>query len=155
MRTLAVVAVLFLVAAFQTAPQESLSETDRAAIEELAADYAAAVQTGDWVALGELWTADAVYQIPNAPALVGREAVVADFQRIMGPPVENFVRISALDGSGKWAWVRGTWLFVLAATEEMPEMRAEGSYLWVLERQPDGRWLIDTECYNLDVPPEG
>jgi ketosteroid isomerase-like protein len=33
-----------------------------------------------------------------------------------------------------------------------PGMRMEGSVLWVLEKQGDGTWLIDTECYNLDHP---
>ena len=35
----------------------------------------------------------------------------------------------------------------------------EGSLLWVLEKQPEGTWLIDSETYNLDIPrdppPEG
>jgi uncharacterized protein (TIGR02246 family) len=159
MRTLSAVAFLLPIFACQAPPPERLSEADRAAIDGLVANYDAAIRAGDWAAMAELWTEDAVYQIPDAPALVGREAMVADFQRIIEPPSENYVRISASDGSGKWAWARGTWLFATAATEEMSEVRREGSFLWVLERQPDGRWLIDTECYNLDapteIPPEG
>ena len=62
--------------------------------------------------------------------------------------------IDESDGSGPWAWARGTWNVVAAATEDMPEMSLGGSYLWVLEKQADGNWLIDTECYNLDAPME-
>jgi uncharacterized protein (TIGR02246 family) len=158
MRTLAAVAVLFFVAACQTTPPEGLTDVDRAAIAELAASYSAAGRAGDWAAMAELWTEDAVYQIPDAPALRGREAIVADFQAFPAP-TEMDVSVSASDGSGKWAWARGTWFFAAAATEEMPEMRMEGGFLWVLEKQPDGKWQIDSECYNMDAPvdkpPEG
>ena len=153
MRTLAAFAVLLLVAACQTAPPVGLTDADRAAINELAANYRAAALAGDGAAIGGLWTEDAVYQLPEAPAITGRDAIVAAFESF-GTPTEMEANVSASDGSGNWAWARGTWLFVAAATEEMPEMRMEGSYLWVLEKQPDGTWLIDTECYNLDAPME-
>ncbi len=74
-------------------------------------------------------------------------------------PTEMKLTINESDGSGKWAWARGSWDFAATASEDMPEMRLAGSVLFVLEKQQDGTWLIDTECYNLDapseVPPEG
>ena len=153
MRTLAAFSILLLVAACQTAPPAGLTDADRAAINGVAADYAAAGLAGDWAAMAGLWTEDAVYQVPEAPAIRGREAIVAAYQG--GPtPTEMRTNISASDGSGNWAWARGTWRWVAPATEDMPEMRVEGSFLWVLEKQPDGIWLIDTECYNLDAPRE-
>ncbi len=158
MRALLAVAVLMIVTACQAAPPEGLTDADRTAINELAVNYRAAALAGDWTAMGELWTEDAVYQVPEGPAIRGRDAIVADFQGFP-PATEMETNVSALDGSGNWAWARGNGLFVTGATEEMPEMRMEASFLWVLEKQPDGMWLIDTECYNLDapmeMPPEG
>ena len=153
MRTLAAFTVLLLAAACQTAPPGGLTDADRAAINEVDAAYAAAALAGDWAALGGLWTENAVYQVPEGPAIRGRDAIIAAFQE--GPtPSEMESSISAADGGGNWAWARGIWRWVAPATDETPEIRHEGSFLWVLEKQADGTWLIDTECYNLDVPME-
>ena len=134
-----------------TAPPEGLTATDRASIAELGARYRAAARAGDWAGWTELWTTDAVYQIPEAPALVGHEEIMANAQAFPVPTDMNLT-IDDSDGSGRWAWARGTWNFAAAATEDMPEMKMAGSFLWVLEKQTDGSWLIDTECYNLDAP---
>jgi len=152
----AVIALLY-VATVPNAQPAGLSAGDRVAIDELLASYSAAYQAGDWDAWAALWTPDAVYQIPEAPALVGRDAILADARTQV--PGDVNVTIIDSDGSGKWAWARGKWVSLRPATEERPELRMEGSFLWVLEKQPEGTWLIDSETYNLDIPrdppPEG
>jgi len=158
MRALAAFAVALVVTACQTAPPEGLTAADQEAIYELGLKYQAAAVAGDWAAWTELWTTDAVYQIPQGPTRVGHEQIMAEAEAF-GVPTEMNFAIDESDGSGPWAWARGTWNVVAAATEDMPEMRMGGSYLWVLEKQADGNWLIDTECYNFDAPletpPEG
>lgn len=148
----AIIALLY-VATVPTDSPEGLTEADRAAIEQLSADYQAASRAGDWAGWTDLWTADAVYQIPEAPSLVGHAQIMENAQGFPVPTEMDFF-LDDMDGSGKWAWVRGTWRFVAPATEDYPEMRMNGSVLWVVEKQPDGTWLIDTECYNLDHPNE-
>jgi len=153
MRALLAVAFLMIVAACQTAPPEGLTAADQEAIYELGLRYQAAAVAGDWAAWTDLWTPDAVYQVPEAPTLVGHEQIMAEAQAF-GVPTEMNFSIDESDGSGPWAWARGPWAVVFAATEDTPEVRVGGSYLWVLEKQADGNWLIDTECYNLDAPME-
>jgi len=153
MRALSAFAVLMLVSACQTAAPEGLLDADRAAIDELAASYQAAVRAGDLDAWVELWTTDAVYQIPEAPTLVGRDQIRADME-LYPTPTEMNLTINESDGSGNWAWARGNWDFFAAATEDMAETKLTGSVLFVFEKQQDGTWLIDTECYNLDAPQE-
>ncbi len=153
MRALAAVFVLLFVSACQAAPPEGLMDADRAAIDEVTANYQATTLAGDIDAWVELWTTDAEYQVPEAPTLVGRGQIRADMESFPTPTEMNLT-ISGSDGSGKWAWVRGNWDFAVAATEDMPEMRMAGSVLFVMEKQQDGTWLIDTECYNLDAPQE-
>jgi ketosteroid isomerase-like protein len=154
MRTPAAFPVLLLLGACQTAVPEGLSDADRAAIDQLSADYAAAALAADWDAWTELWTTDAVYQVPDGPALVGHAEIRASVDAFTVPPTEMNATVDAMDGSGKWAWARGNFVFAVPETEDMPEVRMVGSFLWVLEKQPDGTWLIDTECYNSDMPPE-
>lgn len=154
MRALVAFAVLSLVVACQTGPPAELTTVDRAAIDELAAEYLSTAQAGDWAGWSELWTPDAVYMVPDGPTLVGPAEIRASAEVFPNPPSEMSVTVNAVDGSGKWAWARGNFLFAMEATENMAEFRMEGSFLWVLEKQSDGTWLIDTECYNSDLPLE-
>lgn len=151
MRAVAAFAVLMVLAACQNATPPGLSAGDRAAIDELVANYSSAFQAGDWEAWANFWTADAVYQIPEAPALVGREEILAD-AKTNQTPAEVELTITDSDGDGKWAWARVGWASARPATEDTPEMTMKGSLLWVFEKQADGSWLIDSECYNLDIP---
>jgi uncharacterized protein (TIGR02246 family) len=153
MRALVAFAVLFSVSACQTAPPEGLTAADRAAIDDVAAAYLSTALAGDWDAWTELWTPDGAYMVPDGPTLVGRAEIRSSLDVFAGPPTEMNVTVYAVDGSGKWAWARGNFIFAMAATEDMPEFGMEGSFLWVLEEQPDGSWLIDSECYNSDTPP--
>jgi ketosteroid isomerase-like protein len=150
--------LVFFYTAEQAPPLEGLTAADQEAIHELGLRYQAAAVAGDWAAWTDLWTTDAVYQVPQAPALVGHEQIMAEAEAF-GVPTDMTFTIDASDGSGPWAWARGTWSVVAAATGEMPVTTMEGSYLWVLKKQADGTWLIDSECYNLDapmeMPPEG
>lgn len=148
---LAVVALLY-VATMPSAAPGGLSAGDRAAIDELLANYSDAYQAGDWDAWAALWTPDAVYQVPEAPSLVGREAILEDARGQV--PADVQLTFTEVDGSGKWAWARCSWVSFRPATEESSEMRMQGSLVWVLEKQPDGAWRIDTETYNLDIPRE-
>ena len=149
----AALATLLLLSACQTAPPPEFTAADRAAIDEMAARYLTTARAGDWEAWTDLWTADAVYMNPDAPPLVGKAEIRGSVDVFPNPPSEMRVTLRDADGGGKWAWARGSFVFAMAATEGMPEMRMEGSFLWVLEKQADGSWLIDSECYNSDVPP--
>lgn len=155
MRTLTAFAVLMLATACQTAPPPPMELTagDRAAIDELRAAYLETALAGDWDAWTDLWTEDGVYMVPDAPTLVGHAAIRASLDVFPGPPSDMRVTLNAVDGAGKWAWARGSFVFAMDATEEMPDMSMEGSFLWVLEKQADGGWLVDSESYNSDVPP--
>ena len=153
MRAGAAVVCLMLVSACQTVPPEGLTVADQEAIYELTLRYQATVRAGDRAAWIELWTTDAEYQVPEAPTLVGRDRIRADME-LFPTPTEMNLTINESDGSGNWAWARGNWDFFAAATEDMAEIRLAGSVLFVLKKQLDGTWLIDTESYNLDAPQE-
>ena len=153
MRALAAFFVLVLVAACQAPPPPEMTDADRAAIDALVAEYQAKAMAGDWDAWTALWTQDAVYMVPDMPVLEGREAIRASMDAFPEPPSELGVSITAVGGVGGLAWVRATYHMTIPAFEDVPEMTEVGKFLWVLEKQPDGRWLIDSEAYNSDSPP--
>ncbi len=152
MRAVTAVAVLLLVFACQTPPPPELAEADRAAINALADAYQSAGVAGDWDGWSALWTENAVYMVPGAPALEGRSAIRVSLDAFPSPPSEMTVSIHAAEGFGQWAWARGSYSFTMPASGEMPAISDVGKFLWVLEKQADGRWLIDTEAYNSDLP---
>ncbi len=152
-RALTAVAILLLISACQSPPPE-LSEADRAAIDALAAEYQATAKAADWDGWKDLFSADAVYMGQDAPPLVGRDAIGESMNVFPNPPTEMSVSLGAVDGGGKWAWAQGSFHFAMAAAGDMPEMSMTGSFLWVLEKQSDGTWLVDSESYNSDTPPE-
>jgi uncharacterized protein (TIGR02246 family) len=152
MRVVFGVAVLVLVSTCQAPPAE-ITDADRAAIDALVSEYQATALAGDWDVWTALWTEDAVYMVPAMPVLEGRGAIRASMDAFPAPPSELGVSITALDGAGGWAWVRGTFRMTMPAIEDMPEMTEVGKFLWVLEKQADGGWLIDSEAYNSDLPP--
>ena len=130
-----------------------LSEADLIAIDDLVAEYRATAVAGDWDAWSALWTVDAVYMVPSAPALEGRAAIRASLDAFPTPPSGLDVTVGAVEGIGSLAWARGSYAMTMPAYEESPEFREVGKFLWVLKKQPDGTWLIDSECYNSDSPP--
>ena len=144
---------LFVVAACQPAPPAEMTDADRAAIDALVGEYQATAVAGDWDAWSALWTEDAVYMVPGTPVLDGRQAIRVSLDAFPSPPSELRVSLGAVEGFGDWAWARGAYAMTMPAFEDMPEMTEVGKFLWVLEKQADGTWLIDSEAYNSDSPP--
>lgn len=128
-----------------------LSDADLAAINDLGNAYQEVALAGDWDAWAAFWTEDARYQMPNAPILLGRAAIRESVDAFPALSEMN-VTVDEIEGLGGLAWARGTFRYSgLMEGEEVP-MGDAGSYLWVLEKQPDGSWQIAAECYNSDLP---
>lgn len=128
-----------------------LSDADIAAIDNLGSAYQEAALAGDWDTWAAFWTEDARYQVPNMPILLGRAAIRESVDLFPTLTEMNFT-VDEVEGLGHLAWARGTFRYsALMEGEEVPVGDA-GSYLWVLEKQPDGSWLVAAECYNSDLP---
>jgi uncharacterized protein (TIGR02246 family) len=127
-----------------------LSEEDVAAIRNLLATYEQAALSGDWDTWSGIWTEDAVYMVPNSPAIRGREAIEAS---VAGPvPQEFTVTIDEIDGRGDLAFVRGSFALTMVFEGEAEPVEEAGKSLWIVRQQPDGTWLVAVECYNSDLP---
>ncbi|HXZ80545.1 MAG TPA: DUF4440 domain-containing protein [Terriglobales bacterium] len=104
--------------------------------------------------ISSLWTEDVVTLPPNAAPVVGREASLEYFKnsRKQNPTEEilsfdeqwNEIRIS-----GDWAWEWGTISSrVRPASTENREVQLNYKVVRVLQRQPDGSWLIARSIWN-------
>ena len=105
---LAILAMTILTAC-QQAPAP-LSEEDVAAIRALNQEFVAADLAHDYARLAEAHTADVAWMNPDAPAVMGREALIQALQA--GPRATSFeLRPDVIEGMGDLAWSRGSFTY--------------------------------------------
>ena len=128
-----------------------LSDTDVAAIQQVAADMSQTARTGDWDRMVELFTDDAIRMPPNAPVEHGRETIRAHFGAV-DSITQWTVHESEIHGEGDLAYMQEAYT-ITAFLAGMPgSMTYTGKSLSILRRQPDGTWLIVMDIWNSDEP---
>jgi uncharacterized protein (TIGR02246 family) len=127
-----------------------LSDVDRAAIEEVTAEFTRHARAGDFAAVAALYTPDAVLMSPNAPSAVGRAAIQAALEAF--PPLSEFELTSvSVDGSGDVAYVQGTYRLTMTLPDSS-SVTDTGKFIEIRRRQADGRWLLSHDIFNSDLP---
>lgn len=127
-----------------------LPEEDVAAIRGTVESVVQATLADDWAAWESYWAEDAVTMYPHSPATEGRAAVREDWESIN---VTEFAATPAvIEGRDGLAYVRGTYALSVR-TEDMPEPASEsGKMLLILEKQPDGSWVIAIDASSSNWP---
>ncbi len=128
-----------------------LTESDRAAINEVREAYRSAVLATDAAAIAATYVADGVEMPPNMPAAEGRDAIQARNEPLVA--VTDF-QINSLEvaGHGDVAFDRGTYTFT-GNVEGMAEAIVDtGKYVMIARKQPDGSWLAARAIWNSDLP---
>lgn len=147
--TLTLFALAWAIAGCQPAAQE-LSQADQAAIRAITDSWHQSFNAGDWAALVQLYTEDAVMMPPNAPVVEGRGALQAWLGQFP-PGTDVSLAIVEIDGAGDLAYVRGTYTLTISM-EGMPEAISDrGKYLEIRRKQPDGSWPIAVDIYSSDL----
>ncbi len=130
----------------------TLTDADKAKIQEETDKFVAAFNAGDFDAMMTCYTADGVLMPPNAPAATGREAIKTFISTM--PKVKEFsITNGEIEGTGDRAIVYGTF----AITFVMPdgtEVADKGKFIEVREKQADGTWLMTHDMFNSDMPME-
>jgi uncharacterized protein (TIGR02246 family) len=140
------------------APSEPVVEQpttadDKAAIEQLRADYVEAYNAADVDALVDLFTADAVNMAPNEPSTGGaaglRNMFETQFEQVTA---EVSVNIGETQIAGDWAYSRGSYKLTVTPKEEGEPVEDNGKWLNILQRQADGAWKIHRNIWNSNNP---
>jgi len=142
-----------------TRPLTAEQKDDQHAIEELHQRDIRYSIADDLVGLSTLWTEDIVSLPPNSPPIVGREANlewVKSSQK--GTPTMEILSYdqqwSEMRISGDWAWEWGTISSrVRPASASNQEVQLTYKVARLLQRQPDGSWLIARSIWNEIAPP--
>jgi len=128
----------------------------RPALEGVFASYVQGVQSLDsdlWIAN---WDEGGVKFVPNAPAIVGRDAIyrfvsakfaLFDYRKMK-------IRIDAIDLSGDLALARGVYLSEDKLKSASSAAITDGWFLTTFKRQDDGSWKIFRDAVGTNAPPK-
>ena len=113
--------------------------------------FVATVRAGEFDALSDFYTVDAVLMPPNEPVVEGRKAIEEWFAAF--PPIEDLqLEILEVDGHEDLLFVRGSYILTLAASESQPAVSDTGKYLEVRHRVTSGDWLITVDMFSSNLP---
>jgi uncharacterized protein (TIGR02246 family) len=155
MRSLDVVA-LAMCACLVSLPSEAqtgkgLSQADMTNINDATQTWVKAALGKDWATVAALYLDDAVTCAPNEPALKGRAAIRAWFEKF--PPITDLKLSNVrVDGRGDLAYILGTYTVTVAPPGAPAPVKDSGKYVHVKRRQPDGKWLLVLDIWNSDLP---
>jgi ketosteroid isomerase-like protein len=140
-----VIPLLLTLLGCQGPSSTGLTALDEKTIREENDIYVNSYRTGNWTPLEKLLTDDVVWMVPNAPALVGKQAVVESHSR-SAALADFWVTPLEIRGGGNVAFVRGTYKVGSG------EGADEGKYIEIRFRQSDGSWPIARSIWNSNAP---
>lgn len=128
-----------------------LSSDDRAAIEQAADAYVAAMRAADWERVARSFAEDALRMPPHEEPHRGREAIASWLGGIEELVDYELVR-EQIDGADGIAFIRGTYAITLRPFGAPGPISDEGDFLEIWRRGRDGAWSIAEAMWNTRLP---
>lgn len=123
-------------------------EDGKQVVQNANTQWLAAFNSGKAAALPAMYTTDAVLLADGSAPITGRDGIQKYWEGAlkMGLKGHTFAPIT-IRQEGKIAYQAATWT-IMAPKEGGGSTQATGSAVHVLEKQPDGKWLIKVHIYN-------
>jgi len=121
-------------------------------IKDLIKTYENALNTNDLEGILALYGNEPVFMPQHAPALVGRDAVRAGYERVFATIKLNIrFEVHEIEATGDWAWARtssaGRTRILAADTEVI-----EGNNELFIFRRERGEWRIHRYLFSTNQP---
>lgn len=126
---------------------------DEATIKALDAEWSKAAGARDVDKTVSYYSDDAMVMPSNSPALIGKDAIRAMWQGMLGPSFSGGWTATKVDvaKSGDLAYVTGT--YELSETDASGKpVTDKGKYLEVWKKQADGSWKCVADMFNTNLP---
>ncbi len=115
-------------------------DNDEQAIRNLVDTWMTASKAGDVATVLDLMTDDVIFMVPGREPF-GKEAFAASSKAMSSVKLEGSSDIRELHILGDWAYLRNFIQLTITPPEGKPIERS-GFTLTILQKQPDGRWLL-------------
>lgn len=119
------------------------TQDDKQAIRDMVNRWLEASKRGDSATLQTLMADDVIFITPGREPF-GREAFEGDDQ-MKDITMEAEIDIKEIEVVGPWAWMRSFLKVTFTPTGGSPS-KMSGHILTVLQKQPDGRWVIKRDA---------
>jgi uncharacterized protein (TIGR02246 family) len=137
-----------------TARQAENSSATADAIRKIREDWAKRLHEKQLESLVDLYAPDGVFLIPSGERFTGRDAIRELCRNTMAIMISDItMRSIASESSGSLAYDTGQFEETLIRVSDGKKFDSHGSYLMVLKKQPDGRWLIAQQMWSGVEPP--
>jgi ketosteroid isomerase-like protein len=139
----------------QTATRMARESADATtSIRGLSNEFAHLFSAGQWDSLAAMYTADAVLMVPNAPPMVGRDAIRAGFAG-MGAQMQSYtltLRTDTVIANGPLAVEQGR--YTDSGTTVAGVATADSGKYLVQWWMTDAGWRLARDIFNSDLPPQ-
>ena len=126
---------------------------DRDAINALLEQAVQAFNTGDVDAYMACFADDAVWMLPNQPAISGKEAARTWYQGVFERTSFNVTASTdELMVAGDWAYAQRTYKGELVQKSTGQGIAGGSNRISILLRQTNGTWKIARDIWNSDAP---
>lgn len=129
----------------------SLSADERAAIEQAADAYVAAMNAMDWRRVAKSFSEDAVRIPPNEAPHTGRDAIEGWLIGIEELTTYKLAR-DRIEGGDGIAYVRGRYDITLRPVGSPVSLSDQGDFLEIWLEGHDGVWRIAEAMWNTRLP---
>jgi uncharacterized protein (TIGR02246 family) len=120
-----------------------MTQNDKQAIREMVHTWLEASKKGDSPSLLNLLADDVIFITPGREPF-GKEAFESS-QQMNDVTMEAEIDIKEIEVAGPWAWMR-SFLKVTFTPAGGEPSKMSGHILTVLQKQPDGRWVIKRDA---------
>lgn len=128
-------------------------DQDRQAIATVTAQTQAAENAGSVEQMRPHFADDVVMMGPNTPTVTGADSVAAAMRAFFDAfTVQIQYTSMEIVVIGDWAFDRGTYHHTLTPKSGGVSMLANGRYLWLYRRHPDGSWKQSRVMWNSSDP---
>jgi uncharacterized protein (TIGR02246 family) len=147
MKTLLCASVLGLAATLASAQSPSPAE-----ITSLRQAWVTGANAKDAAAVAALYTDDATLMAPNAPTSKGRAAIQSSWKNLLDQGARDVVLTPVRGGtSGNMGFEAGTYSFTMGPAGAQG-FTDKGKYLMTVKKGADGKWRIQDDMFNSDLP---
>ena len=125
--------------------EATVKQDDKQAIRDMVNTWLEASKRGDLTTLLNLLADDVIFIVPGQEPFGKEEFAAGNQEQMKDTKMEATIDIKEIEVVVPWAWMRSFLTVTFTPTGGSPS-KMSGHILTVLQKQPDGRWVIKRDA---------